>query len=147
MRLIPIQTWVFVYAWILSVLWHSKQTTATRTFRITTLDSYTVHSSTTCFELFSGWFTELYAHRGARRRIILYPRHGMGPWCFPTFTLCSHVVFCTRLVVLGPGAPRLGARAWRGARRRIMLYPRHGMGPCCFTTFTLFSHVVFFAQG
>ena len=27
-----------------------------------------------------------------------YPRHGMGPCCFPTFTLCSHVVFCTRSV-------------------------------------------------
>ena len=34
----------------------------------------------------------------AWRGSAAYPRRGMGPCCFPTFTLCSHVVFCTRLV-------------------------------------------------
>ena len=29
----------------------------------------------------------------AWRGSAAYPRHGMGPCCFPTFTLCSHVVF------------------------------------------------------
>ena len=28
----------------------------------------------------------------ALRGSAAYPRHGMGPCCFPTFTLCSHVV-------------------------------------------------------
>ena len=36
-----------------------------------------------------------------------YPRHGMGPCCFPIFTLCSHVVFSTRLVQ-GPVSCSMG---------------------------------------